>query len=117
MSEPQPHLSLYTVEIKTTVSPRGDEENLPIVPSLYESYPMVDWHERESYDLLGINFVGHPNLKRILLPEDWNEEGDEPPFPLRKDIEQKQLRFSAREIPKEGLKAAKEIAEKKAKKQ
>lgn len=49
------------------------------MPSVTEIWPTADWHEREAYDLFGILFVGHPNLKRILLPEDW--EG----HPLRKD--------------------------------
>ncbi|MGA7173549.1 MAG: NADH-quinone oxidoreductase subunit C [Candidatus Dormiibacterota bacterium] len=49
------------------------------VPSLSGIYPGMEWHERECYDLFGINFTGHPNLTRILLPDDW--EG----HPLRKD--------------------------------
>lgn len=49
------------------------------VPSLVDVYPGVDWGERETYDLFGIRFEGHPDLTRILLPEDW--EG----WPLRKD--------------------------------
>jgi NADH-quinone oxidoreductase subunit C len=49
------------------------------VPSLSAIYPGMEWHERECYDLFGIRFSGHPNLTRILLPDDW--EG----HPLRKD--------------------------------
>jgi NADH:ubiquinone oxidoreductase subunit C len=48
-------------------------------PSLYSVWPAVDWHEREAYDLLGIQYEGHPNLTRILMPNDWLGH------PLRKD--------------------------------
>lgn len=51
----------------------------PEVASVAGVWPAADWHEREQYDMLGIVYVGHPNLRRILLAEDW--EG----FPLRKD--------------------------------
>ncbi len=54
----------------------------PDVPSCELVWRSFDWHEREAYDLLGINFVGHHNLTRILLPDDW--EG----HPLRKDYVQ-----------------------------
>jgi NADH-quinone oxidoreductase subunit C len=54
---------------------------LPEVPSQTGLYGSADWHEREVYDLVGVYFVGHPNLTRILLAEDW--EG----HPLRKDYE------------------------------
>ncbi|QQL48394.1 NADH-quinone oxidoreductase subunit C [Mucilaginibacter ginkgonis] len=54
-------------------------ENLPVFLSVNEVYRTADWHEREAYDLVGIYFEGHPDLRRILLPDDW--EG----FPLRKD--------------------------------
>ena len=49
------------------------------VPSLIPVYPGVDFHERETYDMFGIPFDGHPNLRRILMPEDWGGH------PLRKD--------------------------------
>ncbi len=51
----------------------------PSVASLYDLYPGTEAMEREAYDLFGLDFVGHPDLTRILLPEDW--EG----HPLRKD--------------------------------
>ena len=46
-----------------------------------EVWPTADWHERETYDLMGVRFVGHPNHRRILCPEDWVG------YPLRKDYE------------------------------
>jgi NADH-quinone oxidoreductase subunit C len=49
------------------------------VPTVIEIWPTADWHEREAWDLMGIEIGGHPNLKRILLDDDW--EG----HPLRKD--------------------------------
>ena len=49
------------------------------VPSVVSVWPAADWFEREQYDLMGIVFDGHPNLERLLMPEDW--EG----HPLRKD--------------------------------
>jgi NADH-quinone oxidoreductase subunit C len=51
----------------------------PRIRSISDIWQAANWHEREGFDLVGINFQGHPNLKRILLPEDW--EG----HPLRKD--------------------------------
>ena len=48
-------------------------------PSLTPVWPAADWHERETYDLMGIQYDGHPNLSRILMPSDWLG------YPLRKD--------------------------------
>ncbi|MBD0334576.1 MAG: NAD(P)H-quinone oxidoreductase subunit J [Cyanobacteria bacterium Co-bin13] len=51
----------------------------PRVPSVYWIWKSADWQERESYDMYGILYEGHPNLKRLLMPEDWVG------WPLRKD--------------------------------
>ena len=52
------------------------------IPSVVSLWKTADWHEREAYDMMGIIFEGHPNLKRILLSDDW--EG----YPLRKNYEE-----------------------------
>lgn len=54
---------------------------IPELPSVNQIWRTADWHEREVYDLSGVWFTGHPNMRRILCPEDW--EG----YPLRKDYE------------------------------
>jgi NADH-quinone oxidoreductase subunit C len=55
------------------------------IPSVGAIWPTAYWHEREAYDLLGIEFENHPDLRRILLPADW--EG----YPLRKDYKQQEV--------------------------
>ena len=71
---------LYHLELKDwlrlKVQVGGDA---PSVPSIAHVYAAADWAERECYDMFGIRFRGHPDLKRILMPDDW--EGS----PLRKD--------------------------------
>jgi NADH-quinone oxidoreductase subunit C len=51
----------------------------PHIPSIVATYPTADWHERETWDMVGIVFDGHPALTRILMPDDW------PGHPQRKD--------------------------------
>jgi NADH/F420H2 dehydrogenase subunit C len=63
------------------------------IPSVVSVWPTADWHEREQFDLMGIRFDGHPNLKRLIMDDDW--EG----HPLRKDypIGGEPVRFSEAE--------------------
>jgi len=55
-------------------------EDSPVVPSVQDIYPPANWDERETWDLFGIQFEGHPNLTRILMPDDWIG------YPLRRDF-------------------------------
>jgi NADH-quinone oxidoreductase subunit C len=64
--------------LRVKVALPGDDPRLASVTPLF---PTADWHERETFDLFGIVFDGHPDLDRILMPDDW--EG----HPLRKDEE------------------------------
>ena len=65
--------------LKVLLNRNQPGEALPEVSTVSDIWKTADWHERETYDLLGINFTGHPDMRRILLPADW--EG----HPLRKD--------------------------------
>ncbi|MGV3761875.1 NADH-quinone oxidoreductase subunit C [Parapedobacter sp.] len=75
-----PHQHQLTLKVIIENDRRLD--NLPIVPTVSGIWRTADWHEREAFDLMGIYFDGHSDLRRILLPEDW--EG----YPLRKDYEE-----------------------------
>jgi NADH-quinone oxidoreductase subunit C len=89
----QPHLELvyhlWSLPHKTSIVvkvmlPRWKNDTpgeLPEVPTVSNIWRTADWHERETYDLSGVWFVGHPDLRRILCPEDWVG------YPLRKDYE------------------------------
>lgn len=65
------------LRLKVRVGNRGEEH--PSVPSVTSIWPGANWYEREVYDLFGIEFAGHPDLRRIMMPPDWTTH------PLRKD--------------------------------
>lgn len=79
------HLSSIVLEhsfiIKITLNRELQGEKAPSVSSIWKT---ADWHEREAYDLVGIHFENHPDLRRILMPADW--EG----HPLRKDYQEQE---------------------------
>ncbi len=60
-------ISPREVRLKVFLSRDGDLK----VPSLYSLFRGADWQERETFDMYGVNFIGHPHPKRLLMPEDW----------------------------------------------
>jgi NADH-quinone oxidoreductase subunit C len=76
---------LYSHQYKNRIALKAfcpSDEN-PALPSVVPVWSTADWHEREAYDLMGIKFIGHPDLRRILTPPEC--EGS---YPLRKDYPQ-----------------------------
>jgi NADH-quinone oxidoreductase subunit C len=71
--------------IKTSIPRLLENGELPTIDSISSIWKTADWHEREAYDLMGIRFNNHPDLRRILLPNDW--EG----YPLRKDYVEQEI--------------------------
>ena len=69
---------------KAHVRVKVDRDN-PVLPTVSDLWRAANWHERECYDLFGIRFDGHPDHRRILLPEDWVG------YPLRKDYADERL--------------------------
>jgi NADH-quinone oxidoreductase subunit C len=69
----------HQLVLKVIIDHDRSLDSLPSFISVSEVWKTAEWHEREAFDLLGIQFEGHPDLRRILLPDDW--EG----YPLRKD--------------------------------
>ena len=78
MSDFKNDVSPREVRLKVFLERDGDLT----VPSLYSLFRGADWQERETFDMYGVNFNGHPHPKRLLMPEDWKG------WPLRKDYVQ-----------------------------
>lgn len=75
----------HKITVKIEIARNSIHESIPKVPTVSGVWHSANWAEREAYDLLGIEFEGHPDLRRILMPSDW--EG----YPLRKDYQQQEL--------------------------
>lgn len=73
------HLYSYTHRRKIVLKVDLPRDN-PVMPTVEDIWKTANWQEREIYDLLGVTFTGHPDLRRILMPEDWVGH------PLRKDF-------------------------------
>ncbi|MES2427652.1 MAG: NADH-quinone oxidoreductase subunit C [Bacteroidota bacterium] len=76
------HLASMPYQLQLTLKIGKEHDRAtgePVFKSITSVYRTADWHEREAYDLVGIFFEGHPDLRRILLPDDWDG------YPLRKD--------------------------------
>ena len=77
------HVYSYTKKHRVVLKAFLDRED-PAIPTLVNVWSVANWQERECFDLLGVLFEGHPDLRRLLMPDDW--EG----HPLRKDFEEKE---------------------------
>ena len=86
--------NFYSTSLKHYIEFRIEIDAEGQIPSVAEIWKTANWHEREVYDLFGITFSNHPELKRILLPEDW--EG----HPLRKDYKTPEY-YNGMPVPKD----------------
>jgi len=75
------HRHAIVIKVKLPRWKNNQSGQLPDCPTVSDVWAIADWHEREAFDLVGINFTGHRDLRRILCTEDWLGH------PLRKDYE------------------------------
>lgn len=79
--------TLYSIEFATHLRVKvGVREDRPHVPSVVEIWESANWYERETYDMYGIIFDGHPDLRRFFMPEDFMDADGVQLYPLRKDF-------------------------------
>jgi NADH-quinone oxidoreductase subunit C len=89
---------LYSVQHNRRLRLKAAVDEWGSIDSVTPIWPGANWQEREAYDMLGIVFDGHPDLRRILLPDDWHE------YPLRKEIAQEGDRLEAdRWLARQGI--------------
>ena len=89
---------LYSVQHNRRLRLKAAVDEWGSIDSVTPIWPGANWQEREAYDMFGIVFDGHPDLRRILLPDDWHE------YPLRKEIAQEGDRLEAdRWLARQGI--------------
>ena len=74
--------SLYSISLKHRVRLKVQAGDGEAVPTLCGVWPSANWLEREVFDLFGIRFAGHPDLRRILMPDDWQGHPQRKDYPL-----------------------------------
>ena len=75
------HFTFDKLNIVFSIRVLLKDKNNPQIDSITKVMPAAEWIEREMWELLGINFIGHPDMKKLLLPDDWPEGK----YPLRRD--------------------------------
>lgn len=88
-----PYAMATNARLRLKVLIPSDNPELPSVQSVWAN---ANWHEREAYDMMGIRFIGHPDLRRILMPHDWVGHPHRRDYPL--GYEEVQFSFNWREI-------------------
>jgi NADH-quinone oxidoreductase subunit C len=80
------HLTSMTyrrrIRLEVVIDWSGEDSGRPHCPSVVEVYPTADWQERETWDMFGIVYDGHPALTRILMPDDWDGHPQRKDYPL-----------------------------------